>query len=160
MANNEPKATPRGRPATRKESVPDKADKPEDTTRQQPGSNLNEGENEGDKLNPKSVGRAKDQVKADQKFEKSALERKADALEEAGGDPAKVNELRHQAPAVRTEALKSTAEQSRGSAPTVRDAEEFARLRAEEAREVSEGDQATGQETPGRRLGATRNVAS
>jgi Ulp1 family protease len=41
----------------------------------------------------------------------SALRRKADALEESGGDPAKVAELRAQAPIARSEKPMVTAEQ-------------------------------------------------
>lgn len=86
-------------------------------------------------LTPAVTGK---EVAADKRREKSALERKADVLEKSGGDPAKVAELRHQAPAVRTEANKSLAEQDLGSAPTVRDAEAYARRRAEEARDLAE----------------------
>jgi hypothetical protein len=98
----------------------------------------------------------KDEVMADVKQEKSALERKADALEKAGGDPAKVAELRHQAPAVRTQALKSTAEQSPSSAPTVKDDEEYAEKKAAEAEKVPEADIAKGKAHPGKNLAATR----
>lgn len=104
----------------------------------------------------KTAAKPKDEVKADMKQEKSALERKADALEKAGGDPAKVAELRHQAPAVRTQALKSTAEQSPSSAPTVRDDEEYAEKKAAEAEKVSEEDIARGKAHPGKNLAATR----
>ena len=65
---------------------------------------------------------------------RSALARKADALEAAGGDPAKVNELRHQAPAVRHGALTHTTE----SNLTVRDAAEYAKRREAEAQEIAD----------------------
>jgi hypothetical protein len=44
------------------------------------------------------------------KDKQDALRRKADALEEARGDPAKINELRHQAPAHRSVEPLVTAE--------------------------------------------------
>lgn len=46
------------------------------------------------------------------KEKEAALRRKADALEESGGDPAKVAELRSQAPAHRSMKPLTTAEQS------------------------------------------------
>lgn len=93
--------------------------------------------------------------------EKSALERKADALEKSGGDPAKVNELRHFAPVERSETKRETANVSN---PTVKADEEYAEKRAEEAKEVADKEGVAPEDltskgkAPRAKMSATRNI--
>lgn len=95
---------------------------------------------------------------------KSAMERKADALEKSGGDPAKVNELRHFAPVNRSASQQSTANPEGVSNPTVKADEEYAEKRAEEAKDVADKEGVEPEEltvkgkTPRPKMNATRNI--
>lgn len=94
----------------------------------------------GNKNPPKGSDENEDIARGEEAMKTAALRRKADALEEAGGDQAKVNELRHGAPAVRHTAVKTTAARDTDSAPTVRDAEAYAVVKQAEADEIAKDE--------------------